>query len=157
MFFHFRFCFWFRKFYNRTLNGSGEKVQPSTSKSSASLQILESMLSVNEDQEEDSSTADDGDNLLLKIQSHLREYKKEKRLPLHEDPLMWWNGNAHKYNNILPIVRQYLSAPPSSVASEQLFSGAGLIYEEHRNRLKGEKAAKLLFIKYNLPLFNFDY
>ncbi|CAH0727428.1 unnamed protein product, partial [Brenthis ino] len=25
MFFHFRFCFWFRKFYNRTLNGSGEK------------------------------------------------------------------------------------------------------------------------------------
>ncbi|CAH0730570.1 unnamed protein product, partial [Brenthis ino] len=133
------------------------EVQPSTSKSSASLQILESMLSVNEDQEEDSSTADDGDNLLLKIQSHLREYKKEKRLPLHEDPLMWWNGNAHKYNNILPIVRQYLSAPPSSVASEQLFSGAGLIYEEHRNRLKGEKAAKLLFIKYNLPLFNFDY
>ncbi|KAF9411122.1 hypothetical protein HW555_009984 [Spodoptera exigua] len=63
------------------------EVQPSTSKSSASLQILESMLSVNEDQE-DSSTADDGDNLLLKIQSHLREYKKEKRLPLHEDPLM---------------------------------------------------------------------
>ncbi|GBP12719.1 Zinc finger BED domain-containing protein 1 [Eumeta japonica] len=112
------------------------EVQPSTSKSSASLQILESMLSVNEDQEEDSSTADDGDNLLLKIQSHLREYKKEKRLPLHEDPLMWWNGNAHKYPHILPIVRQYLSAPPSSVASEQLFSGAGLIYEEHRNRLK---------------------
>lgn len=65
------------------------EVQPSTSKSSASLQILESMLSVNEDQEEDSSTADDGDNLLLKIQSRLREYKKEKRLPLHEDPLMW--------------------------------------------------------------------
>lgn len=115
------------------------------------------MLSVNEDQEEDSSTADDGDNLLLEIQSHLREYKKEKRLPLHEDPLMWWNRNAHKYPHILPIVRQYLSAPPSSVASEQLFSGAGLIYEEHRNRLKGEKAAKLLFIKYNLPLFNFDY
>lgn len=133
------------------------EMQPSTSKSSSSLQILESMLSVNEDQEEDSSTADDGDNLLLEIQSHLREYKKEKRLPLHEDPLMWWNRNAHKYPHILPIVRQYLSAPPSSVASEQLFSGAGLIYEEHRNRLKGEKAAKLLFIKYNLPLFNFDY
>ncbi|GBP06406.1 Zinc finger BED domain-containing protein 4 [Eumeta japonica] len=114
------------------------EVQPSTSKSSASLQILESMLSVNEDQEEDSSTADDGNNLLLKIQSHLREYKKEKRLPLYEDPLMWWNGNAHKYPHILPIVRQYLSAPPSSVASEQLFSGAGLIYEEHRNRLKDD-------------------
>jgi hypothetical protein len=54
-------------------------------------------------------------------------------------------------------VRQYLSAPPSSVASEQLFSGAGLVYEEHRNRLRGEKAAKLLFVKYNLPLINFEY
>lgn len=133
------------------------EVQPSTSKSSSSLQILESMLSVNEDQNENSSTTDDGDNLYLEIQSHVREYKKEKRLPLNEDPLMWWKVNAHKYPHLLPIVRQYLSAPPSSVASEQLFSAAGLIYEEHRNRLKGEKAAKLLFIKYNLPLFNFEY
>ncbi|RVE50842.1 hypothetical protein evm_004409 [Chilo suppressalis] len=135
----------------------GIEVQPSTSKSSSSLQILESMLSVNEDQEENSSATDDGENLFLEIQSHLREYKKEKRLPLHEDPLMWWKVNANKYPHLLPIVRQYLSAPPSSVASEQLFSGAGLIYEEHRNRLKGLKAAKLLFIKYNLPLFNFEY
>lgn len=111
------------------------------------------MLSVNDDQEEDSSTADDGDNLLLKIQSHLWEYKKEKTL--YEDPLMWWNGNAHKYPHI--SISHYLSAPPSSVASKQLFSRASLIYEEHRNRLKGEKAAKLLFIKYILPLFNFDY
>ena len=54
-------------------------------------------------------------------------------------------------------VRQYLSASPSSVASKQLFSGAGLIYEEQRNILKGVKAAILLFIKYNLPLFNFEY
>lgn len=118
------------------------EVQPSTSKSSASLQILESMLCVNEDQE-DFTADDDGDNLHSKIQSHLREYKKEKRLPLHEDPLNWWSGNAHKYPLILPIVRQYLSAPPSNVASEQLFSGAGLIYDEHRNRLKGEKAGQV--------------
>ncbi|KAK9874283.1 hypothetical protein WA026_002635 [Henosepilachna vigintioctopunctata] len=62
------------------------EVQPSTSKSSVSLQILESMLCVNEDQE-DSTADDDGDNLHSKIQSHLREYKKEKdclfmRIPL---------------------------------------------------------------------------
>nr|CAI5864400.1 unnamed protein product [Callosobruchus analis] len=105
--------------------------EPSPKEAELKLQL--NTLNVNEDQEEDFSTAED--NLLLKIQSHLREYKKEKRLPLHEDPLMWWNGNVHKYLHILPIVRQYLSAPPSSVASEQLFSGAGLIYEEHRNRL----------------------
>ncbi|KOB68218.1 DNA-directed RNA polymerase [Operophtera brumata] len=117
----------------------------------------DSIWDLNEDPIEDSSTADDSENLLLlEIQSDLREYKKEKRLPLNEDPLVCWKGNAYKYPRLLPIVRLYLSAPPSSVASEQLFSGAGLIYEEHRNRLKGEKAEKLLFIKYNLPLFNFD-
>lgn len=41
---------------------------------------------------------------------------------------------------------------PTKVASGQLFSGAGLIYDPLRNRLDGDKAAKLLFIKYNLLL-----
>ncbi|GBP40865.1 Putative nuclease HARBI1 [Eumeta japonica] len=98
--------------------------------------MLESMLSTNEDQEI-STTTNESDNLLLEIQSHFQEYKKERRLPLNEDPLVWWKLNSHKYRNLLPLVRQYLSVPPSNVASEQLFSGAGLIYEEHRNRLLG--------------------
>jgi hypothetical protein len=41
-------------------------------------------------------------------------------------------------------------APATSVPSEQLFSGAGLIFDPTRNRLNGETAEKLLFIKYNI-------
>ncbi|GBP20164.1 Zinc finger BED domain-containing protein 4 [Eumeta japonica] len=131
-----------------------DEVQPtSSSMMNSSFQLLESMLSTNEDQEI-STTTNERDNLLLEIQSHFQEYKKEKRL--NEDPLVWWKLNSHKYRNLLPLVRQYLSVP-SSVASEQLFSEAGLIYVEHRKRLLGVKAAKLLFIKYNLPLLNFKY
>ncbi|KAH9633793.1 hypothetical protein HF086_005427 [Spodoptera exigua] len=42
------------------------------------------------------------------------------------------------------IARQYWSCPPGSVASEQLFSGAGLLYSPLRNRLGGDEASKLL-------------
>lgn len=53
-------------------------------------------------------------------------------------------GLYHKlYHFLLPIMRQYLSVP-SSVASEQLFSRAGVVCEEHSNRLQGGKASKLL-------------
>lgn len=86
----------------------------------------------------------------------INEYNKENRLQLNEDPLLWWRYNK-KYETFAPIVRAYLSAPSGSVPSEQLFSGAGLIYEPLRNRLEGDKAAKLLFIKYNLPLLNYQY
>lgn len=55
----------------------------------------------------------------------LNEYKKEKRIPIGDDPLLWWRVNA-KFQKLYPIARQYLSCPPGSVASEQLFSGAGL-------------------------------
>jgi hypothetical protein len=130
------------------------QIEPSTS---CALQTLESLLNPNEDQLDPTTTDDNSDNLRLVLQSNILEYQKEKRLPLQQDPVKWWQSNGHKYHHIVPLVRQYLSAPPSSVASEQLFSGAGLVYEEHRNRLRGEKAAKLLFVKYNLPLINFEF
>jgi len=41
--------------------------------------------------------------------------------------------------------RKFLSAPPTSVASEQLFSAAGQIYSDRRNSLLGENAEKLSF------------
>ena len=49
------------------------------------------------------------------------------------------------------------SAPASSVPSEQLFSKTGLIYDPQRSRLDPSRAEKLLFIKANLPLFEFMY
>lgn len=87
----------------------------------------------------------------------VHEYHKEKRLGANEDPLKWWKTNNSKYPALGKLAQQYLSCPPSSVTSEQLFSVAGNIYDEKRNRLKGEKAEKLLFLKKNLPLLKFDY
>lgn len=96
------------------------------------------------------------DTMLCEIKSQLKAYLKEKRISLEENPLDWWKSKS-KFDKLTDLARKYLSAPPASVPSEQLFSAAGLIYEPLRNRLMGDKAAKLLFLKYNLPLLNFDY
>lgn len=50
-----------------------------------------------------------------------------------------------------------ISAPSTSVPSEQLFSAAGQIYSDRRCNLLGENVEKLLFLTYNIRLFNYEY
>lgn len=95
--------------------------------------------------------------VLLLIRKTVIEYLAEKRVANDVDPLTWWKVNKQKYGLLFPIARQYLVTPPTSVPSERMFSGAGLLYTPHRNRLEGEKASKLLFLKFNIPLLQFDY
>ena len=49
------------------------------------------------------------------------------------------------------LALKYLSAPPTSVPSERLFSIAGDVYDERRNKLSPEM---LLFIKTNYKFVN---
>lgn len=122
---------------------------------SKSLQSeLEMMLDSSSDDETSACATSTSDSLVTR---QIKNYSQEKRLPITENPFNWWNINGHKYTTISATARKYLSAPPGSVPSEQLFSGAGLIYEPLRNRLEADKAAKLLFLKYNLPLLKFSY
>ena len=102
----------------------------------------------------DLESGNNRDTWECKIKAQLKTYLKEKRA-IDENPMDWWKTKL-KYDKLSDLARKYLSAPPASVPIEQLFSAAGFIYELLRNRLMGEKAAKLLFIKYNLPLLKFD-
>lgn len=118
--------------------------------------FLAEILSVSDEEEHNIDRDDEVHNQFIVKKRLLTEYNREKRLALIEDPLLWWKMHT-KYHSLSNLVRQYLSPPPGSVPSEQLFSAAGLIYDPLRNRLSGDKAAKLLFVKYNLPLLNFGY
>lgn len=125
----------------------------------ATEKIVDSMLAEmlasepnSEDNEENESVLD----RFVILKSLLNNYVKEKRINIQEDSLTWWKNNP-KYYELYRAVQQYLSPPPSSVPSERLFSNAGLVYDELRNRLSGETASKLIFIKVNLPIVNFDY
>jgi len=69
----------------------------------------------------------------------------------------WWCENHHLYPNVARVVKRYLPAPPTSVASERLFSSASRVFTDRRNRLAAKKADMLLFIKHNLSLISFKY
>ena len=60
------------------------------------------------------------------------------------NPYKWWNDNQLRYPCLANMAQRYLSALPTSVPSERLFSGAGNLYDEHRNKLSAEHAEMLL-------------
>ena len=66
-------------------------------------------------------------------------------------------AHPDKYKEFSTMASKYLSIPPSSASSERLFSSAGDIISKERNRLGTEKAEMLLFLKHNLPVFDYKY
>jgi len=44
------------------------------------------------------------------------------------NPFKWWSLNLKFYPLLSSVAKKYLSAPTTSVASERVFSGAGIIY-----------------------------
>lgn len=62
----------------------------------------------------------------------------------------WWNANKSQYPHMASFAQRLLCAPPSSVPSERLFSEAGNLYEQKRNRLLPKTGEKLLFLHHNL-------
>ena len=63
-------------------------------------------------------------------------------------------GDAFKHLNFADKAATRRYEPKSR---EQLFSAAGQIYSDRRSNLLGENADKLLFLSYNIRLFNYDY
>lgn len=89
--------------------------------------------------------------------AELTKYLTLPLSPRNENPLTWWKTHVLEYPNLKTLVLKYLSAPPSSVHSERLFSAGKLIYSDNRNRLSPQNAEILLFIMKNLLILNFDY
>ena len=79
----------------------------------------------------------------------IETYLSEPLIDFSVNCYSWWADNAMRYPCISSLVRQYLSAPPTSVPSERLFSGASNLYDDRRNRLAPERAEVLLLIKNN--------
>lgn len=83
----------------------------------------------------------------------VEKYLAEPLITFHRaSSFIWWANNKVRFPLLAKLAQQYLSAPPTSVPSERLFSGAGNIYDEKRNRLAPENAETLLFIKHNLTI-----
>ena len=62
-----------------------------------------------------------------------------------------------KFSPLTPFsLRTFLTPPPTSTDVERLFSVAGLIAADNRSRLSPETLEKLLFLRENILVFNFQ-
>jgi hypothetical protein len=100
--------------------------------------------------DEDSSVdEDDIDRVITgQVESELARYNSD---PGSKDfntcPLEWWEPRASSYPIIAKFARKYLAIPASSASVERLFSVAGNIITEDRNRLKPENASSVIFLR----------
>lgn len=62
------------------------------------------------------------------------------------DPLQWWENHASEYSKLSKLAKKILSVPASSAASERVFSVAGNIITEKRNRLGPKTVNNILFL-----------
>ena len=123
-------------------------LEPPSKRSNAD--ITELWQSFNEILEESGSSAE-GENTV--IGAVVEQYLSEPLLEFHSSNCFtWWNSNKSRFPVLAKMAQRYLTAPPTSVPSERVFSGASDIYDEKRNRLSPEKAEVLLFIKNNFKL-----
>ena len=107
---------------------------------------------------EDSGELTDDVSVVGEIEGMVNTYLKEPPISYQVgNPYLWWRDDGQRYPVLTKVARHYLSAPPTSVSSERVFSGAGNIYDDHRCRLTAEKAEMLLTIKHNLKVIGYKY
>ena len=86
------------------------------------------------------------------------QYLKEPLIQFHRaNSYSWWKDKTHHFPQLSILARKYLASPPTSVASECLFSTVGDIYHEKRNRFAPERAESLMFVKKNFSLIDGNY
>lgn len=94
---------------------------------------------------------------IMSVTNQLETYLREPRLDRKAQPLDWWRINANRFPDLAALARRHLSAPPTSVASERLFSHSGNVLTDLRNRLTPANAERLIFLHDNLKILNFEY
>ena len=88
------------------------------------------------------------------VESEFQKYILEPLIFNNKNPLEGWQQS---YPLLSGLANKFLCAPPSSIESERLFSTGGNIFTPHRNQLVPQKGEQLMFLNYNIRLFDFKY
>ena len=90
-----------------------------------------------------------------------RNFKMDNEKSREKSPLEYWKNLSLSQclveQNLAKIAKKYLTPPPTSVDVERLFSTAGNILTDKRNRIRPENLQQLVFLRENLPRINFQY
>lgn len=76
----------------------------------------------------------------------VKQYLDLPYLDRKQNPIEFWEQRKHIFPTLYRIAFKYLCIPASSVPSERLFSKAGLVTNQRRNRLKPKKLDQILFL-----------
>ena len=87
---------------------------------------------------------------LQKINKEITSYLDHPVLKPDTDPLVWWRDENTRFSNLANLAKRYLCICGTSVPSERVFSSAGHINNNLRNRLLPENVNKLVFLSKNL-------
>ncbi|XP_076286885.1 E3 SUMO-protein ligase ZBED1-like [Lasioglossum baleicum] len=83
------------------------------------------------------------------VLSEIEQYLNIEFCNRTADPLIWWKDHQFQF----PMLKQLTELLPcivaTSVPCERIFSKAGLILNERRNRLKADKLSMVIFLHYN--------
>ena len=91
------------------------------------------------------------------VEAAVDDYLRDPVIPRECDPFLYWKEKLPIWPILVKMARKYLFIPPASVPSERLFSTAGQIATDTRNRLDADKIEMLVFLNKNLKYFNFKY
>ena len=101
------------------------------------------------------------DNESTMAADYLERYDQANAIDTKASSLHYWKKEHDSRHPIAMLLSKlacfYLTPPPTSTDVERLFSTAGDILTDERNRLKPENLEKLLFIRENLVHLNFQY
>ena len=126
------------------------ETEPASKRINRRTEATELWKSFEEILEESGSLVDSGPT---SVASSVEQYLTEPLIELcRSNCYDWWRNKKARFPQLAKLAQQYLAAPPTSVPSERVFSGASDLFDEKRNRLNLEKAEILLFIKSNFIL-----
>ncbi|XP_052393278.1 zinc finger BED domain-containing protein 4-like [Carassius gibelio] len=117
----------------------------SSSRKSSLKGLFEEILQEHDEERGASSTS-------TQVQNQIQTYLTEQTVPRSDSPFQYWGVNQIRFPTLAATAAKFLCAPCTSVDSERLFSVASNIIDARRNRLGGERAEMLIFLKKNLPL-----
>lgn len=78
--------------------------------------------------------------------TELKLFLDQPLVDINTDPLEYWQINRTSFPKLFKVVEKYLAVIATSTPSERLFSRAGNIMTESRNKLSPEHLTQLLFL-----------
>lgn len=82
----------------------------------------------------------------------IRQYMDLPYLNLKEDPMQFWKNHFSVLDPLTELVLKYACIPVTSVPSERIFSKAGQIVSQRRNRPSPKNVNILIFLNKNLEM-----